>query len=162
MTVPNKGISFDNKEMCHILENISDADSLSDPNINPKEKTCQIYIFFWCADIRKGGFRCKFIGNTFLDGLFLYGHFGSLLTICGITIDNKILSLSHLLHDIGEIYRHMILFLKLISKYIPLDWNTMHIMCAQAKSFESAHTAVFSKLICTCSVHPLKNVMVHA
>ena len=38
MTVPNKGISFDNKEMCHILENIRDADSLSDPNINPKEK----------------------------------------------------------------------------------------------------------------------------
>lgn len=38
MTVPNKGISFDNKEMCHILENIRDVDNLSGPEINPKEK----------------------------------------------------------------------------------------------------------------------------
>lgn len=126
-----------------------------------KKKTCQVYILFWCSDIRKSRFRCKFIENTFLDGLFLYGRFGSLLNICGITIDNKILSLSHMLHDIGEKYEHMILFLKLTKRYIPLDWNTMHMMCDQAKSFESAHTAVFSKLICTCSVYPLRNVMVH-
>ena len=43
---PIKDISFDDEEMCHILENIRDMNNLSDPDIDPKEKTCQVDFSF--------------------------------------------------------------------------------------------------------------------
>lgn len=35
---PIKDISFDDEEMCHILENIRDVNNLSDPDIDPQRK----------------------------------------------------------------------------------------------------------------------------
>lgn len=66
-----------------------------------------------------------------------------------------------MLHEGAEKKEHTILFLELIKKYVPLDWNTTRMMSDQAKSFESAHMAVFHEPIYTCSVHLLRNIIIH-
>lgn len=152
-------IPFDEGEMTSILENISKMNDLSDPDIDANDRGCQVDTLFWCTDIRDSGIQNKFIEITFLDGTFLKGQFETLLTICGITVDNRVLSLAHMLHGGAERKINSILFLKLVKKYVPLNWDGAHIISNQSKAFESAHETVFGEESYTCIVHLLRNVM---
>lgn len=156
---PISKIPFVEDEMAKIIKNVSQINCLSSTDSSTGERVCTLDTLFWCPDIRNSGIEEKFIENTFIDGTFLKGKFGTLLTICGITIDNRVLPLAHMLHEGSENKSHSILFLTLVKKYVPLDWKKTIIMSDQSKSFEGASQAVFKRALHTCSVHLLRNII---
>ncbi|GMM55659.1 hypothetical protein DAKH74_022750 [Maudiozyma humilis] len=157
---PISDIPFDEGEMTSIIENMSEMNDLSNPGIDSKDRKCLVDTLFWCADFRGSGLGDKFIGDLFLDSTPLSGQFGTLLTLCGITVDNRVLPLAHMIHGGGEKESHSILFLRLVEKYIPLRWDDFFIISDQCEAIEDAHRVVFGRWNRTCVAHLLRDTIV--
>lgn len=128
--------------------------------MNMVVSTKPIDTVFWCP-VLKEELSEKMIEVMFLDGTHLKNHFDTILNLVAVTTNNRVIPIAHMLHVNNENTKNTKLFLALVKKDIPFDWDKINIMCDQSSALERGIATVFGKVGMTCSVHLLKNVMKH-
>lgn len=146
-----KDIPFDETQMGGMFEHI----------VNVSEDLKDLDTVFWCPKVTKGDFHDKLINVMFLDGTFLKKQFGTLLNLVAVTTNNRIIPLAHMLHKGNENNKNTCVFLDLVKRYIPVDWNKTHLMCDQSSVLEGSILKVMGSEPLTCSIHLLRNLVKH-
>lgn len=102
-----------------------------------------------------------FLGRTHLK----FGDYRTLLNLVAITCDNGVIPIAHMLQKSGEKKKkkkkNTTLFLRLVKKYIALEWDKIEKICDQLLSLEKGIYHAFSKHALTRSIHLYKCVVKH-